>query len=97
MPKVILSSLAEADLLEIWHATFRQWGREQADAYLVAMSAAIEKLAEFPQAGASCDWVRAGYRRSVVRHHLVFYKVSDAEVIIIRVLHERMNIDGILN
>jgi toxin ParE1/3/4 len=94
---VIRSSLAEEDLLEIWQATFRQWGREQADAYLIAISAAIERLAEFPQAGASCDWVRTGFRRIVVRHHLVFYKASDSEVRIIRVLHERMNIDGILN
>ena len=37
--------------------------------------------------------VRKGYRASKVKSHLIFYRVKDDRVEIIRILHERMDID----
>lgn len=40
------------------------------------------------------DHVRKGYRASKVKSHLIFYRITNDIVEIIRILHERMDIDN---
>lgn len=40
------------------------------------------------------DHVRKGYRASKVKFHLIFYKVSNDIEEIVRILHERMDIEN---
>jgi toxin ParE1/3/4 len=44
-----------------------------------------------PQLGAASDDIRPGYLRRRYRSHMVFYKRSDADILIVRVLHARMD------
>jgi len=44
-----------------------------------------------PQIAPTCDHIRAGYRRRSVEHHMVYFRVTDYGITVIRVLHERMD------
>jgi toxin ParE1/3/4 len=85
-----LSPLAETDLEDIWLYTFRTWSIEQADSYHAGLVAAFEGLAAGQKTGRAVD-IRDGYFKYAVGSHLVFYRVSDLDIHVIRVLHQRMD------
>ena len=89
--KVRLSRLAESDLVDIWRHTAGQWSHEQADAYLDASDAALRRLAVHPEVGARRDGVGDGYRVLFVGGHAVYYRVASSAVLVVRVLHGRMD------
>lgn len=86
-----LSPLAEADLEEIWLYTFSNWSAEQADSYHNAIVAAFEGLAAGTKAGRSVD-IREGYFKYAVGAHFVFYRHSDTGIVVVRVLHQKMDV-----
>jgi toxin ParE1/3/4 len=88
-----LSPRARADLDDIWRFTVEQWGLDQAEDYLRRLHAAIHRVVERPTQGAICDEVRPGYRRYRAGSHLLFYRLIDGRVDIVRILHERMDVD----
>lgn len=77
----------------IWQYTFRTWSRSQADKYIDDLFDAFELLATNPAMGKKVYDVREGYRRLLLQHHLIFYRISDAgDVDIIRILNERVDV-----
>ncbi len=94
--KYKLSKLAERDLEEIWQYTVDKWSFEQANRYLEGLMSAFGTIAEDPvHAGLSYEHIRPGYRRYRYVRHMIFYReMSDGTVLIVRVLHERMNVDA---
>ena len=91
-----LSKEAENDLEKIWLYTFENWSAEQADRYLKLLFDEIEYLCIKPESGFNYGSIRKGYFRSKVKSHLIFYKInhSKEELEIIRILHERMDIES---
>lgn len=87
-----LSPLAVADLEDIWLYTFKQWSPEQADAYHHHLIAAIVALAKGGKVGRRTD-IREGYFKCAVGRHFVFYRHSDASLDVIRILHQRMDVE----
>jgi toxin ParE1/3/4 len=87
-----LSPRAETDLEEIWLYTFRNWSREQADAYVSRLVAAFEGLGSEARTGRPIE-AREGYFKYAVGSHLIFYRRSRAGIDVIRVLHQRMDPD----
>jgi len=85
---------AENDLIEIWFYSYNEWGESTADYYLDQLNTGICRLLEHPELGMDCHYVREGYRRYPINKHLVFYKVKNTEIEIVRVLHESMDIDS---
>jgi toxin ParE1/3/4 len=83
---------ARQDLKAIWRYTCDRWGESQADLYLRQLDAGIQSLTQFPDIGESCDDVRAGYRKLHVNRHLIFYRRSDLQIEVVRVLHEAMDV-----
>ena len=59
----------------------------------------IEFLALNPKFGKSYDQIRKGYYKSRLKSHLFFYKINleNENIEIIRVLHQKMDIDSRLN
>jgi toxin ParE1/3/4 len=68
-----------------------KWGKTQAERYLDELNSSFETLAMAPQLAPACDMVRTGYRRHRVSRHVVYYRLESATVIVVRVLHERMD------
>ena len=86
-----LSPLAEADLEDIWLYTFKNWSPEQADRYHNAIVVAFKDLAAGKKTGRPVN-IREGYFKHPVGAHVVFYRFSESSLIVVRVLHQRMDV-----
>jgi toxin ParE1/3/4 len=93
MVRFVLSPRAQADVDEIWNYTAGRWGIEQAELYTRQLGNAVQSIAQDPERGRSCDEVREGYRRYPSGSHVVFYRVKAREVVVVRILHRRMDFD----
>lgn len=91
MAEYRLAPAAERDLETIWVHTRRQWGIDQANRYIDILTASFSELAQRPDAAPPCDHIRPGYRRRSVERHLIYFRITDYGVAIIRILHERMD------
>ena len=88
--------MADDDLNEIYLYSHQQFGELKADDYLLDMEKCFMTLADQPCMGRQIDHIRSGYRRLDHRNHAIFYKVIDAGVIIMRVLHGMRNAPPLL-
>lgn len=97
--KFRLSKKALEDINNIWLYTVENWSVEQADRYYNSIFDEIEFLSDNPLSGKDYGQVRKNYRCSRVQSHLIFYRIATNknEIDIIRVLHQRMDIENILN
>lgn len=90
-----ISKKAIEDLEDIWTYTLNKWSIEQADRYYNLIINEIEFVARNFMTGKSMDHIKPGYRASIVKSHLIFYRKSqDKQVEIIRILHQRMDIES---
>ena len=90
-----LTQKAKNDLKNIARYTESEWGRDQRNFYLRQLDESFHTLSKSPSIGLDCAYVRDGYRKLKVGRHLVFYRSlnSGKDVEIVRVLHERMNVE----
>lgn len=86
-----LTPAALNDLEGIWRYTARQWGLPQAAHYIDQLNEAFEALAQSPKLAPPCDTIRPGYRRLGVEHHVIYFRLDAGTVVVVRVLHERMD------
>lgn len=98
MPRFILTKKAKADLKAIGRYTKETWGPEQRNRYLTMLDNRFHDLAAHPLKGRDCSDIRPGYRKHGVGKHIVFYRQSETDDIeIVRVLHERMDVESHLS
>lgn len=92
--KYNVSKEASADLENIWLYTFKNWSLEQADRYLQLILDEFSYLSKAPYSGIDRNDIRDGYRSSKIKSHIIFYtlEIQVAQIVIIRVLHEKMDI-----
>jgi toxin ParE1/3/4 len=89
-----LTKLAKQDLLSIGRYTQATWGREQRNSYLAKIDASFHLLAIEPQRGQACDDLLLGYYKYHVGRHLIFYRHTSEGIEIVRILHDRMDIEA---
>ena len=93
MVDYVLSNRAEKDLIDIWQYTFNRWSREQADIYTRKLLNACAFISTAPDLlGLPYDHVLSAYRAFPVGKHLVFYKVLNDKVFVVRILHQSMDV-----
>lgn len=85
-----VSPEARRDLEDIWLYSLENWGLEQAHRYIDNLVHAFDQLAANPKIGMSCDHIRKGYFRSKMGRHMIYFRVIDDGIAVIRVLHDRM-------
>jgi toxin ParE1/3/4 len=90
--KYLIRPKAEEDLRDIGRYTRKTWGREQTRRYLRAIHDKLRRLSETPEIGTTRDEIAEGYRSARVGHHLVFYRIDGDTVVVVRVLHESMDL-----
>lgn len=91
MPEYRLSPAAERDLEAIWTYTAERWGLDQAERYTDLLTEAFAELAQSPKTAPTCDHIRPGYRRRSVERHVVYFRITDYGIAVIRILHDRMD------
>jgi toxin ParE1/3/4 len=92
MRTVKLTDYAQADLEQIADYTQSVWGQKQADFYLEQLETAFYSLLDNPYLGKSREDIRLGYRSLVVEKHLIFYRLTEEKLEIMRILHDRMDV-----
>lgn len=93
--KFIISEKANEDIEKIWLYTYENWSLEQADRYYNLILDEIEFIAKNFESGKSVDYIKKGYRATLVKSHIIFYKKSRRNIVeIIRVLHQKMDIEN---
>ncbi len=89
-----LTRQAAADLTDIYLHTFETFGEAQAERYVEDMYSCIALIAEHPRLGSNASFVRPGIFRFAHQKHSIFYKSESDGVLIVRVLHDRMDPTG---
>lgn len=87
-----LTRRAALDLEGIATFTIERFGVEQARRYRDALKLCFTELAENPGLGRRAEHLTKGLRRFEYRAHIVFYLPEDRGVLIVRVLHSRMDV-----
>lgn len=90
MPGFRLTKAASRDLLGIGRYTRERWGEEQCRRYLASLDGRFHALARHPRSGRACDKLRPGYWFFPEGKHVIFYRMGEEGVEVIRILHERM-------
>lgn len=86
------------DLERIWIYTAKHWSLKQADRYYKLIIDEIEFVADHFMSGKSLEHLKHGYRSTIVKSHIIFYKkAEDDKVEIVRILHQRMDIENQLD
>ncbi len=94
--KYLISQKAGQDLENIWLYTFENWSADQADRYFNLIIDEIEYISTKPDSGYDFSHVRKGYLRSRIKSHFIFYRMNKKNnlIEIIRILHQRMDIES---
>ena len=96
-PKVLWSLAAEEDLISVWMYVARQASETIADDQLRAIGRVSEAIGEWPLAGRGRDETLAGLRSIPASPYVIFFRPKSGGVEILRVLHERRDIDAIFS
>ena len=94
MPGFRVSQKAENDIRGIGHYTKAQWGREPRRLYLSGMEISFRRLAENPFLAAERIEFDPPVRIHRYEKHLIVYIERGDGILILRVLHENMDIPG---
>lgn len=89
--RLILSEAADADIDGISEYTIKTWGEAQADIYVGGLIEALDGIAANPTIGHRAEETPKRYRRLRYGSHLIYFKVTDTTVLIVRVLHAQMD------
>ncbi|WP_197277280.1 type II toxin-antitoxin system RelE/ParE family toxin [Sphingomonas profundi] len=89
--KLVLSNLADADINGIAEYSLRQWGVAQARHYSAGLTAFLEDLRNGTVTGSVTLDTPSEVRRGKYRSHFIFFRRSATDLLIVRVLHERMD------
>lgn len=87
-----LSEAAARDIEDILDQSLADFGPLKAEKYYESLKHCLELLSEHPGMGTTAENVRAGYRRFTHESHVVFYRVSRRGILVVRVLHKRMDV-----
>ena len=91
MTKIDFTRDAERDLINIYLYGIEQFGPVQAERYTKTLNAKIEMVAEHPDFGADYGFVIKGVRRYEAVSHAIYYCSTGAGILVLRVLHGRMD------
>lgn len=95
MSKYIITEKALEDINKIWIYTAENWSVEQANRYYNLIIDEIEYIADNFLMARDFNKIRKLYRFSKVNSHLIFFKKNKFnEIEVIRILHERMDIEN---
>jgi toxin ParE1/3/4 len=98
MAKAILRQKAIDDLRHIWFTTFINWSEKQANKYYEILEFSCKQIGEKPEIGKEYKEIETNLLGLKSGKHIIFYQIiSNEEIEIIRILHERMDLKNRLS
>ena len=95
MSEYVISEKAVEDINNIWIYTAENWSVAQADRYYNLIYDEIEYIVNNFDMARDFGKIRKSYKCSKVKSHLIFFKKNKInEIEVVRVLHERMDIES---
>lgn len=91
MRSIVVTPRAQDDIVEIATYTLERWGEAQMARYVDALHRRFGQLARLPEVGRLRKDVGPHYRSVVQGSHVIFYRVTASNIVIVRVLHGRMS------
>lgn len=91
MKRLVVTEAATRDLAAIAEYTEQQWGTAQKRRYLTLICDAHSGLAHGTTISTTREEIRSGYRSIATGRHVVFYREADDSIVILRILHQRMD------
>ncbi|EJB01968.1 plasmid stabilization system protein [Rhizobium leguminosarum bv. trifolii WSM597] len=92
MTGIIFSPAAQTDIDRIWDYTATSWNVDQAERYIQDIRDACHELAQGTRMSRPSD-IRKGYSKVSVGSHFLYFKSNDAsQIIVVRILHQRMDV-----
>ena len=93
MAKYNFTNKAIQDLSGIWNYTVHTWSEKQADKYYNSLIENCEEISKSPELGKKYFEIHSELLGYNVHKHIIFYRVvSNNEIEITRILHERMDL-----
>lgn len=87
-----LSEAAAHDIEQLLNQSILDFGLLQTEAYYHDLTHCLALLADNPEMGNSADDIRPGYQRFCHESHVIFYTRQTDHILIIRILHKRMDV-----
>lgn len=97
MSRYRVSRKAQDDLRDIGRHTQRQWGRDQRRRYLSGIDAQFGLLADNPDLAPDRPEFSPPVRFFPYRQHVIVYLPETDGILVVRVLHRRMDISSHLD
>jgi toxin ParE1/3/4 len=98
MSDYIINEKTLDDINKIWIYTAENWSMEQADRYYNLIFDEIEYIVDHFEMAREFGAIRKNYSYSKVKSHVIFFKKTKSHAIeVIRVLHEKMDIENQLS
>lgn len=91
MRRLALTKIAQADLASIRRYSDRTWGTERTDRYMTTLRDAMKGVVAGTVVSRERDDLRPGLQMTVSGRHCVFFEQDASRVLVVRVLHERMD------
>lgn len=87
-----LTPAAKRDLEVIWRYTAETWSLDQADIYITEITDALEGLVTGRKVGRPVNHIRENYLGLLFGSHIAYFKIEETSVIVVRILHQRMQV-----
>jgi toxin ParE1/3/4 len=93
---VALSELAVADLVELHQWIAAEADQAIADRFIGRINTVFEALSDFPNRGSPRDDFGRGVRTITFERRIIMYRVSGAQVLVLRVVHGARDLTGLV-
>ena len=92
MCRYFFTRKAIEDLSQIWNYTYNAWSERQADKYYNLLISECKKIAKIPNIGKIYEQIHNDVLGYKIGRHIIFYRIiTEKEIEIVRILHERMD------
>lgn len=86
-----LTEIARADLKSIRRYSQKAWGPDRTAEYMAALRDSMKGLLTGRVVGRNRDDLRPGLQMAACGRHCVFFEADESRVLVVRVLHDRMD------
>ena len=91
MKRLVLTEIARADLASIRRFSTRSWGRDQTSRYIDALRDTMKGLAQGTVVTRARNDLRPAIQMATCGRHSIFFEADGSRILVVRVLHNRMD------